>query len=100
LGTTELDVRFRLLDKDVLEAGQSAFAQLRCLQPVLLPVGEHVILRLASPAGTVAGGRVLETGTRRLRRNASRTLKRLEDMRSLAPIELIAAEVERAGASG
>jgi selenocysteine-specific elongation factor len=100
LGTTELDVRLRLLDRDVLEAGESGFAQLRCLEPVVLPVGEHVILRLASPAGTVGGGRVLETGTRRLRRNAPRILKRLQEMRSLAPTELLASEVERVGASG
>jgi selenocysteine-specific elongation factor len=100
LGTTELDVRLRLLDRDVLEPGASGFAQLRCLESVVLPAGEHVILRLASPAGTVAGGRVLETGTRRLRRNAPRTLERLEDLRSLTPVELIAAEVERAGATG
>ena len=31
LGTDELDARLRLLDRDVLEAGQTGFAQLHCV---------------------------------------------------------------------
>src|SRR3546814_9436720 len=60
LGTAEIDVRLRLLDRDVLEAGQRGYAQLHCTQPIALPAGEHVVLRLASPSLTVAGGRILE----------------------------------------
>src|SRR3546814_5372371 len=32
LGTAEIDVRLRLLDRDVLEAGQRGYAQLHCTQ--------------------------------------------------------------------
>lgn len=99
LGTSELDVSLRLLDTDVLEPGRTSFAQLRCLEPgrVAVPAGEHVILRLASPASTVAGGRVLEPVTRRQQRNNPRILQRLEDLRTLSPSQAIAAEVEREG---
>jgi len=100
LGTGELDIRLRLLDRDVLEAGQAGFAQLHCAQPVALPVGEHVVLRRASPPRTVAGGRILETGTRRLRRSCPRILKRLEDLQALPAPAKIAAEVQRAGPAG
>jgi selenocysteine-specific elongation factor len=100
LGTCELDVRLRLLDRDVLEAGQTGFAQLHCVEPVALPASEHVVLRLASAPKTVAGGKVLETGTRRQRRNCPLLLKRLEDLRVLQPAEMIAAEVRREGPAG
>ncbi len=100
LGAHELDVRLRLLDRDVLEGGQSGFAQLRCFEPVALQAGEHLILRLASPPCTVAGGKVLETGAQRQRRNCPRMLERLEDLRALPPAQMIVAEARRAGPAG
>lgn len=99
-GTEELDARLRLLDREVLEPGQGGFAQLRFAEPVPLPAREHVVLRLASPARTVAGGQVLETATARQRRNCAPILQRLEQLAVLPPEEIIAAEVERAGPAG
>jgi selenocysteine-specific elongation factor len=98
-GTQELDVRLRLLDRDVLEAGQTAFAQLRCAETAVLPAGAPVILRLASPPQTVAGGKVLEPETRRQRRNCPLVLQRLADLRRLAPAAMMLAEVQRDGAT-
>lgn len=100
LGTAELNARLRLLDRDMLEPGESGFAQLHCAEPVAVPAGEHVVLRQASPARTVAGGRVLEPETQRRRRNDPRILARLADLRDLPPAEMIAAEVEREGTAG
>jgi selenocysteine-specific elongation factor len=100
LGTDELEARLRLLDRDALEAGQNGFAQLHCFKPVALPAGEHVVLRLASPPKTVAGGKVLEPGTRRQQRNCPRILKRFEDLRGLPPAAMIAAEAQREGPAG
>ncbi len=100
LGTQEVDVRLRLLDRDVLAPGESGFAQLHCAEPVALPAGEHVILRLASPPQTVAGGKVLEPVAQRCRRNSLRILQRLEDLRGLPPAAMILAEVLREGAAG
>jgi selenocysteine-specific elongation factor len=100
LGTHEMDVRLRLLDRDVLHAGETGLAQIRCAETVALPAGEHVILRLPSPPRTIAGGKVLEPGARRERRNCPRILARLEDLRTLSPAALIAAEVEREAPAG
>lgn len=99
-GTDEVEVRLRLLDRDVLEPGQCGFAQLHCARGVALPAGEHIVLRLLSPARTVAGGRLLEPVTRRQRRNAPAILQHLAALASLPPADLIAAEVARAGAGG
>jgi selenocysteine-specific elongation factor len=100
LGTGVHDVRLRLLDSEVLEAGASGFAQLRCAEAVAIPVGEHAILRLASAPRTVAGGKVLETGARRAQRMSPRVLQRLGDLLALPPAAMIAAEVRRAGSAG
>jgi selenocysteine-specific elongation factor len=100
LGTAELDARLRLLDRDVLEPGHTGFAQLHCVEPVALPASEHVVLRLASPPQTVAGGKVLEPETKRQRRNDSKILQRLEDLHALPPEAMIAAEVLRQGLAG
>ncbi len=96
-GTSEGAARLRLLDRDVLEQGESCFAQLRFAEDVTVPAGEHVILRRQV---TVAGGRVLEPVARRLRRRDATVLHRLEQLRALSPRELVAAEVAQAGTSG
>lgn len=95
LGTTEIDGRLRLLDREVLEAGGSGFAELHLAVPVAILAGEHGVLRLPSPARTVAGGRILEPVTRRLRRNDPSVLARLERLRDLSPEALVATELER-----
>ncbi len=100
IGTDEFEARLRLMDRDVLEAGEAGFAQLHCARPVAVPAREPVILRFSSPSRTVAGGRVLEPETRRLRRSCPPVLDRLMALRDLPPVELIAAELEREGAAG
>jgi selenocysteine-specific elongation factor len=100
LGTAERDVRLRLLDRDVLDAGESTFAQLHCTEPIAVPAREHVILRLPSPPRTVAGGMLLVADARRAQRRNAQILKRLEDLRALPTASIVAAEVERAGLKG
>ena len=70
----------------------TALAQLHLAEPAALPAREHVVLRIASPARTVAGGRVLEPLVRRRRRHDPVGLARLARLRELAPAEWIAAE--------
>jgi selenocysteine-specific elongation factor len=100
LGTSEFEVRLRLLDREVLEAGDRGYAQLHCAQPVTAPTGEHLVLRLASPPLTVAGGKLLECATRRLRRHDAPMLQRLHDLHTLPAAARIEAEVQRAAAAG
>jgi len=100
LGTDERGVRLRLLDRNVLEPGQSAFAQLHSVEPVALPAREAVVLRVPSPPRTVAGGRVLEPEARRAQRHNQRILQRLEDLGALPPAAILVAEAECAGTAG
>ncbi|ESR24268.1 selenocysteine-specific translation elongation factor [Lutibaculum baratangense] len=67
-GTAEMPARLRLLDRDEVAPGERAVAQLRLARELAVPAGEPFILRLPSPARTVAGGRILDPASRRRKR--------------------------------
>jgi selenocysteine-specific elongation factor len=67
-GTAEMLAEVRLLERDKLEAGGEAYAQLRLAAPTLLLPGDRFIIRQFSPVITIGGGRVLSAQGRRWRR--------------------------------
>jgi selenocysteine-specific elongation factor len=99
-GTEEVGARLRLLDREALEPGETALAQVQCAEPVAVPARERFILRVSSPALTVAGGWVLDPEARRLRRHAAPVLARLRALAEATPAQVVAREVEAAGAQG
>ncbi|MCJ2138216.1 selenocysteine-specific translation elongation factor [Methylobacterium sp. J-026] len=99
-GTTEVEARLRLLDRDALEPGASAQAQLHLAESVAVPAREPFVLRLDSPAATVAGGRVLDPGSRRRRRHDPRVLADLAALAAGQPAKAIAVRLGQAGAAG
>ena len=68
-GTQELMAKVRLLDRDVLEAGDSCFAQLTLNKELTMRNQDKFIVRFFSPVVTVGGGEILEPTSRKLRRN-------------------------------
>ncbi len=99
-GTEEVEARLRLLDRDALQPGETAPAQLHCATPVCVPAREPFILRQPSPAATVAGGIVLDPETVRQRRHAPGVLGRLRALATAAPATIVRYETERAGQAG
>ncbi len=99
-GTAEVAARLRLLDRDVLESGGTAPAQLQCAVPVALPSRERFVIRAASPARTLGGGRVLDAEATRLRRHASAVLRRLAALAAETPGQTLGREIAEAGAAG
>ncbi|MGZ8582982.1 MAG: selenocysteine-specific translation elongation factor [Actinomycetota bacterium] len=59
-GAAVADARVRFLDGNRLEPGGTAFARLRISHPLVLAVGDHLVLREAGRRETVAGGLVLD----------------------------------------
>jgi selenocysteine-specific elongation factor len=100
VGTTEVEARLRLLDRDALEPGASSQAQLHLAEPVSVPAREPFVLRLDSPAATVAGGRVIDPASRRRRRNDPRVMADLAKLATGRPSEVIAVRLGQAGAAG
>jgi selenocysteine-specific elongation factor len=60
LGAKETMVKVRLMERDVLKAGEEGFAQLRLRESVVARRGDRFILRRPSPLITIGGGVVLE----------------------------------------
>ncbi len=99
-GSAEVGARLRLLDRDVLQGGDTALAQLETAEPVALPARERMVLRIPSPAATVAGGRVLDPCARRLRRGDGDVLRRLQALAAAGPDEIVRATLVQVGAQG
>lgn len=76
--TYEVPAQVILLDRDTLHPGESAYAQLRFKEPVLLLSGDSYILRAFSPQVTVGGGVTLDPFPSRRRRRSEEALQLLE----------------------
>ena len=59
-GTRTTNVRVRLLDRDELKPGESAFARLSLQDPLVVVSGDRFILRSSSPQNTIGGGTILD----------------------------------------
>lgn len=68
-GTKEILAKVVLLDLDELQAGQSAFVQLRFEQELAVKVGDHFVIRFYSPLETIGGGVILDANPVKHRRN-------------------------------
>jgi selenocysteine-specific elongation factor len=75
--TTEVMVELSLLDADELRPSQEGWAQLFPVSPLPAVDGDRFILRLPSPATTVAGGVIVDSAPRRHRRRDARVIEAL-----------------------
>jgi selenocysteine-specific elongation factor len=66
--TSEVMIELSLLERDELRAGEAGWVQLFATQPVVALDGDRFILRVPSPAATVAGGVIVDSAPRRHRR--------------------------------
>jgi selenocysteine-specific elongation factor len=65
--TQEVEAHLHLAGSPAIEPGERSLAQLRMADPVMAWPGDRFILRLPSPARTVAGGEVLLVASRKAR---------------------------------
>ncbi len=93
-GAAEADARVRFLDGNRLEPGDSVFARLRTSHPLVLAVGDHLVLREAGRRETVAGGLVLDVAPGK----AAKAPARLTARTAASPDELPALLVTERGA--
>jgi len=66
--TSEVMIELSLLERDELRGGEVGWVQLFATQPVVALDGDRFILRVPSPASTVAGGVIVDSAPRRHRR--------------------------------
>lgn len=94
-GASECEARLSLLDADSLAAGESAWAQLRLAEPIVVLHGDRFILR--DPNGTLGGGVVVDTDVRRHRRHHAETIARLEALADGSADDAMLAAITLAG---
>ena len=94
-GTAELPVEVVLLGGDELPPGRSGLAQLHLQEPLAAVALDRFILRIPSPAATVAGGVILDMNPRRHRRRDRAVMAELEARDGQAPRQRLEAELAR-----
>ncbi len=99
-GTSEMMARIRLLDRERLEPGAAAFAQLRLSRKLTTYPNQRFILRSNSPLGTIGGGCVLEPHPARHRRYDRRVTHSLSTSAHGSPVEKVRMLLVRAGLNG
>ena len=65
-GATEVMAKVRLLEKEVLQPGETTWAQLSLSKPIAAASSDHFIIR--SPMETLGGGKIIDAQAKRLRR--------------------------------
>jgi selenocysteine-specific elongation factor len=95
-GTAERVAEVVLLDQVELAPGQSAFAQLRLADAVLVLPGDRFILRQFSPVETIGGGVVLDALAKRHRQRDTHVLPYLATLERGSREETLAARVAAA----
>jgi len=104
-GTAKSNVALRLIGRDSLQPGESAYVSVHCRQPLAAFPGHRYILRGFSPiAGrgtTLGGGRILSILTpRRRRKDKSQWLTDLEGLQAGDPGERLVILLRQAGPAG
>jgi selenocysteine-specific elongation factor len=99
-GTLESMARVRLLDREAVPAGGTAFAQLRLARPVAALPGDRFIVRRASPPLTIGGGTILHNRPPRLRPSAPGTRERFARLADASAAARLRVLVDEAGAAG
>jgi selenocysteine-specific elongation factor len=75
--TAEVMVELALLEGDELRGGEAGWVQLFATEPVVALDGDRFILRVPSPAATIAGGVIVDSAARRHRRRDQAVLRDL-----------------------
>jgi selenocysteine-specific elongation factor len=99
-GTSELLGRVVLLDREELEPGCSAYAQLRLEAPTVALHGDPYVIRSYSPIRTIGGGVILDPRPRKHRRYHGGTISYLREIHKGALEEVICSMVTAQGTKG
>jgi selenocysteine-specific elongation factor len=96
-GTSEVPCHILLLDREILEPGETAMVQLRLDTPVVCVRNDRFVIRSYSPSRTIGGGRILNPVPEKHKRFRETTIAHLEAVSSDDPEAVIVAHTEAAG---
>lgn len=99
-GTSEIMARVILLDRELLEPGDEAYAQIVPEEPVTAVAGDPFVARSYSPVTTIGGGVILDPLPGKHKRMAPAVLEACESLAHGEPAGRVAVILERAGIAG
>ncbi len=89
IGSKEVLCRIILLDRDVINPGEEAYAQLRLEEETVAKRGDRFILRFYSPMYTIGGGKVLEPNPNKKKRFDEKAIEELKIKEEGESIDII-----------
>ena len=101
-GTREVQAKIYFADRDTLQPGESALAEVRFGEPMAAVLGDHCVVRMFSPLRTAAGGIVLNAVpySCKLRRISEEMRRRLLALPDATDAERVLTQVAFAGQDG
>ncbi len=100
LKTAEIMARLVLLDRQEVEPGESAFAQLFLASPACAMAKDRFVIRSYSPVATIGGGEIIDPESKKLKRQDLRAVSELTGLFAGSGRERTAGMIRRAGLSG
>jgi selenocysteine-specific elongation factor len=99
-GTSEVMARLSLLDRDEIEPGGKAYAQLFLAAPAVAMAGDRFVIRSYSPVTTIGGGQVIDPLSRKHKRHSAQVIRELDRLHHGAEPERLASVIQRASFDG
>jgi selenocysteine-specific elongation factor len=100
IGTSEIMGRVILLDRNEVQPGADAFAQLRLEAPAVAAPQDRYVLRSYSPVMTIAGGMILDTLPAKHKRHRPEVIEHLTVLRDGAAVQRLTAHLYQADYAG
>lgn len=99
-GTSEVMARMILLDRDELELGEEAYAQLALDASLAVVAGDRFVVRSYSPVTTIGGGVIIDPLPAKHKRFSKEGLEEFRLLSSGGETERVAVVMSRAGIGG
>lgn len=97
IGTSQVPCHIILLDRDVLEPGDTALAQVRLERPLACVRDDRFVIRSYSPVRTLGGGRVINPAPPKHKRFRKESIEQIARLRDADPQTLAADHIALAG---
>ncbi|MBI4633523.1 MAG: selenocysteine-specific translation elongation factor [Deltaproteobacteria bacterium] len=99
-GTSEIIARVIFLERDEIEPGESAYAQLVFESPTVTMAGDRFVARSYSPVTTIGGGVIVDPHSVKHKRHDSGVSREFRLLCSGSPSEKTEVMIQRAGHEG
>ena len=99
-GTSEVMARVLLVDRPILEPGDTTHGRFRLEGPIVALPGDRYVIRSYSPIITIGGGTLLDVTPPRFKRKAPTLLAHLQILERGTPEEVLEEHLRQAGPLG